>query len=144
MCDILAEHNLSQCNKHPTRLSNILDLLCSTSPCLVKSILAYPGMSDHSVIVPEVNMKARLGKKTPRQIYIYGKGDMNAVKKDMDDLYQSSFSNIDGNEPVDYLWSICGVSSPKACSTQLKRTSHRKLHHGAGIYHISLQTSSGS
>ena len=105
MCDILAEHNLSQCNKHPTRLNNILDLLCSTSPCLVKSILAYPGMSDHSVIVPEVNMKARLGKKTPRQIYIYGKGDMNAVKKDMDDLYQSSFSNIDENEPVDYLWS---------------------------------------
>ena len=39
---------------------------------------------------------------------------------------------------------ICGVPSPKACSTQLKRTSHRKLHHGAGIYHISLQTSSGS
>ena len=73
--------------------------------CLVKSILAYPGMSDHSVIVTEVNMKARLGKKTPRQIYIYGKGDMNAVKKDMDDLYQSSFSNIDENEPVDYLWS---------------------------------------
>ena len=104
MCDILAEHNLFQCNKHPTRLNNILDLLCSTSPCLVKSILAYPGMSDHSVIVTEVNMKARLGKKTPRQIYIYGKGDMNAVKKDMDDLYQSSFSNIDENEPVDYLW----------------------------------------
>ena len=105
MCDILAEHNLSQCNKHPTRLNNILDLLCSTSPGLVKSILAYPGMSDHSVIVTEVNIKARLGKKTPRQIYIYGKGDMNAVKKDMDDLYQSSFSNIDENEPVDYLWS---------------------------------------
>ena len=104
MCDILAEHNLSQCNKHSTRLNNILDLLCSTSPGLVKSILAYPGMSDHSVIVTEVNMKARLGKKTPRQIYIYGKGDMNAVKKDMDDLYQSSFSN-DENEPVDYLWS---------------------------------------
>ena len=71
-------------------------------------------------------MKARLGKKTPRQIYIYGKGDMNAVKKDMDDLYQSSFSNIDGNEPVDYLWSICGVSSPKALLDSVKKNIPQK------------------
>ena len=140
MCDILAEHNLSQCKKHPTRLNNILDLLCSTSPGLVKSILAYPGMSDNSVIVTEVNMKARFGKKTPRQIYVYGKGD-NAVKKDMDDLYQSSSSNIDENEPVDYLWS---TFTKGLLDSVVKRTSHRKLHHCAGIYHISLQTSSGS
>ena len=44
ICDIFAEHNLSQCNEHRTRLNNILDLLCSTSLDLMKSIHAYPGM----------------------------------------------------------------------------------------------------
>ena len=42
MCDILAEHNLSQCNKHPTRLNNILDLLCSTRPRLSKEHPCIP------------------------------------------------------------------------------------------------------
>ena len=52
---------------------------------------------------------------------------MNAVKKDMDDLYQSSFSNIDENEPVAYLCSTFtkGLLDSVKKDTPQKTTSRR-------------------
>ncbi len=32
MIDTIQEHNMTQCNPHPTRECNILDLVCATSP----------------------------------------------------------------------------------------------------------------
>jgi hypothetical protein len=47
LLDTAEEHGLSQHVTEPTRLDNILDLLFTTNPSLVKQVDNCPGMSDH-------------------------------------------------------------------------------------------------
>ena len=81
------EHDLTQMNKNPTRLNAILDLVFTTIPDLVGDVRVEPGMSDHDIIITEVNIKMKLRRKRPRKLYIYKIGNMAAIEDEMKKFY---------------------------------------------------------
>ena len=83
MKDTIQEHNFTQCNHTPTRYDNILDLVCTTNPDLIRSITTAGGMSDHDIVISIVDMKAKTTKKKPRRVYIYKNGNIENIRKDM-------------------------------------------------------------
>lgn len=56
---MINHHSLSQCVKDPTRNSNILDQVHTTNPDLVKSTIICEGMSDHDLVLTELDLKIK-------------------------------------------------------------------------------------
>ena len=54
---VLAEAGLTQMQRDPTRGQNLLDLFCCNKPSLVKSCISIPGISDHSIVLADCNLK---------------------------------------------------------------------------------------
>ena len=77
---------LTQMVSEPTCGKNILDLLFSSCPDLVQNIQVRPGISDHSCVTAEVLLKAKVTKKKPRKIFMYGKADPSELKHHIADL----------------------------------------------------------
>ena len=67
LVNIINDHDLTQVNKSPTRLNAMLDLVFTTNPDLVSEVRVETGMSDHDIIITEVNMKMKLRKKKAKE-----------------------------------------------------------------------------
>ena len=59
---LMNDDDLSQVNQHPTRHDKILDLTCTTNPYLVKKVQTQPGMSDHRIVIADIDIKATIPK----------------------------------------------------------------------------------
>ena len=55
--------------REPTRGQNLLDLFCCNKPSLVKACIFIPGISDHSIVLADCDLKATINKKSPRKVY---------------------------------------------------------------------------
>jgi hypothetical protein len=89
-CDLLLDtandHGLTQIVDIPTyRNSSILDLLFTSTPGLSNKVTTAPGISDndHDLVQVEMNIKAKINKKTPRKVFIYSKADLTQIRYDL-------------------------------------------------------------
>ena len=73
--EVLDDCPLEQMVTSPTRGQNILDLFLTTNPILVDSVSITPGLSDHDIVLIQVNVKPEVLKQVPRNIYLYKKAD---------------------------------------------------------------------
>ena len=80
LLEVLASHNLSQHQREPTRLDSVLDLFCTNSPGLVKTMHTIPGISDHDIPVADCAMRAIPNSKSPYKRYKFNKADWDAIK----------------------------------------------------------------
>ena len=109
LTDIVNENDLTQVVREPTRVNNILDLMFTTNPGLISSVEVHPGMSDHNVIITDVNLKAKSAKKKPRKVLLlYKKADMDGLKTIIKDKLSektrgSHISRADVSENWNYL-----------------------------------------
>ena len=71
----------------PTRGQNILDLFLTTNPTLVDNVSITPGLSDHDIVLIQVNVKPEVLKQVPRNIHLYKKADWDQLKQSMRDVY---------------------------------------------------------
>ena len=55
--DVLNDHHLSQMQCEPTREGNLLDFYCTNKPGLIKSMTTMLGMSDHNIVVANMDIK---------------------------------------------------------------------------------------
>ena len=85
----------------------------TTNPGLISSIEVHSGMSDHNVIITDVNLKAKSAKKKPRKgLLLYKKPDMDGLKTIIKDKLSektrgSHISSADVSENWNYLkWTI--------------------------------------
>ena len=51
LIDVAIDFNLTQVHEKPTREDNLLDLVFTTNPTLIKSSSTTPGISDHDIVV---------------------------------------------------------------------------------------------
>ena len=58
LIEIISEAGLQQMQREPTRDHNLLDLLCCNKPSLVKACISIPGISDHSIVLADCDLKA--------------------------------------------------------------------------------------
>ena len=71
----------------PTRGQNILDLFLTTNPTLVDNVSITPGLSDHDIVLIQVNVKPEVLKQVPRNIHLCKKADWDQLKQSMRDVY---------------------------------------------------------
>ena len=102
--EALGDCMLEQMVTSPTRGQNILDLFFTTNPTLVDDITIIPGLSDHDIVLAQVNVKPEVTKQVPRNIPLYKKANWDQLKQSMRDfhleLVQSSLATTD----VQSLW----------------------------------------
>ena len=64
----LDTYALAQIHKEPTTEENILDLLITNKPGLIKSFHSVPGISDHCVAVSELDIDPSYRRTKPRPV----------------------------------------------------------------------------
>jgi hypothetical protein len=67
----------------PTRNDNILDLVMTTNQDLVNDLQIEPGMSDHEIVIANINIGAQRQRRPERTVYQYKKGNMDDMRMDM-------------------------------------------------------------
>lgn len=86
LVDIMVKHCLTQVHNQPTREDNILDLVFTTNESLLKSSTSIPGISDHSIVVTDMDLLPHYVKKKPRSVHQFGKADWDDMRKDSESI----------------------------------------------------------
>ena len=81
LIEVISEAGLQQMQREPTRGQNLLDLFCCNKPSLVKACISIPGISDHSIVLADCDLKATINKKPPRKVYQWSKEDWQLIKE---------------------------------------------------------------
>ena len=88
----------------PTRGQNILDPVFLTSnPTLIEKVSVLPGLSDHDVVMAEVNAKHTVMKQVPRNILLYKKADWDQLKESMREFHKIIQSDL-ATADIQVLW----------------------------------------
>ena len=77
---VLAEAGLTQMQRDSTRGQNLLDLFYWNKPSLVKSCISIPGISYHSIVLADCNLKTPITNKPQRRVYRWCKADCHKIK----------------------------------------------------------------
>ena len=101
MLDIVNDHSLSQHVHEPTREDNTLDLVFTTKPDMITDVSVESGMSDHNLVVFDINLKPSFNKKPSRSVYMFKRGDMNAVRNDLKTNFDNYLANVDFSKSID-------------------------------------------
>ena len=59
----ITENDFIQMVKESTRGKNILDLIFTNNPGLIERTQTQPGMSDHEIVITDINIKAKTYRK---------------------------------------------------------------------------------
>ena len=51
--------SLTQIHDQPTRADNMLDLVFTSNPSLIKTSVSVPGISDHDIVITDMEIKPR-------------------------------------------------------------------------------------
>ena len=71
LLDLNTDFNLTQAYGQPTRENNLLDLIFTTNPSLIKSTTNAPGISDHDMVIVDSDTKPHYTKQRPRKCFIF-------------------------------------------------------------------------
>ena len=75
----LDSHALVQIHKESTREDNILDLLITNKPGLIKSSHSVPGISDHCAVVAELDIDPPYRRSKPRPVRQFRKANWEKI-----------------------------------------------------------------
>ena len=73
--DVTESAQLTQVHNSSTKESKLLDLVFTTNPTIVTHSVPVPGISDHDIIVTNVDVKIQYQNKQRRQIYQFARAD---------------------------------------------------------------------
>lgn len=86
--DLCSTFHFSQLVTQPTRISitsaNVLDLVLTTSPDLVRSLACTPGLSDHCFIHFSIKANTNKTRGKPKYVRDYRKADYLSISKDLE------------------------------------------------------------
>ena len=81
LIEVISEAGLQQMQREPTRGQNLLDLFCCNKRSPVKACISFPGISDHSIVPADCDLKATINKKPSRKVYQWSKADWQLIKE---------------------------------------------------------------
>ena len=102
--NLLNDNGLTQLFTKPTRLQNTLDLTITNNPTRVNRTEILSGISDHEIVLGELDISPTTNKPIKRSIPLYRKADW--------DLLSDHITNIEikilnsPNSSVEYIWNI--------------------------------------
>ena len=101
LLDFSIEHNLTQVHCQPTRYNNLLDLVFTNNPSIVKISSSIPGISDHAMVVTDIDIIPKYIRQKPRNFFIFSKADWNNISKEATTL---SDEIVSSSKHVQELW----------------------------------------
>ena len=106
-CELLLSsldtHALAQIHKEPTWEENILDLLITNKPGLIKSSHSVPGISDHCAVVTELDIDPPYRRTKPRPVRQFKKANWEAIRQQIRSCW-TSFSENSPSRSVNENW----------------------------------------
>ena len=109
LLSLVEEHGLIQHVNEPTRkqgnANNILDLVFTNRPGLIKKLNVVDGISDHSTVIIDVNISPKGKHRPKRKIFIRNKADHPNIEKSLDDFTHEYFS-LNQNMTVNDKWNL--------------------------------------
>ena len=96
MLEIADDFNLTQMVREPTRQGNILNLVFTTHSDLVNGTFVVPGMSHHSAVKCDINLRTLRPINPPRPVYLYKKANMTGLQEHL----REAFSSFQAAEPI--------------------------------------------
>ncbi|KAI8485690.1 hypothetical protein Bbelb_365240 [Branchiostoma belcheri] len=104
LLNLMDNHGLFQTVQEPTRNGNLLDLVLVNNPNIIEKTTVVPGISDHDMVLVDVNLALKQNRKPKRKVYIRTKADEPAIKKDLKD-YATNFHKRTQDMSVTQKWS---------------------------------------
>ncbi|KAK2174199.1 hypothetical protein NP493_818g02043 [Ridgeia piscesae] len=96
LLSLVEEHGLIQHVNEPTRkqgnANNILDLVFTNRPGLIKKLNVVDGIADHNTIIIDVNISPKRKHRPKRKMFIRNKADHLNIQKSLDDFTHEYFS----------------------------------------------------
>ena len=83
LLDIMDDHGLEQMIPFPTRDKNTLDLILTSLPGQFHDIHSPDKLSDHDIVSGFLKIFIPHIKKPRRKVYLYQKGDLETMRKDV-------------------------------------------------------------
>ena len=104
--EFLHETGLTQMNKLVTRprSQNVLDLIYTSNPNIVNNIRIQPGISDHDILLFDLNLKPKRQNKPVRKIYSFHKADSDKLKSMLREENDKFFQSDPDLRSVDENW----------------------------------------
>jgi hypothetical protein len=126
LLDVVTSHTITQIHETPTRGNNLLDIILTSNPSLIKSSINAPGISDHDMIITDCETKPHYQSKRPRKCYIYSKANWEALHNELSNLSTNIKEMCQKGDTVQDLWSSCKkelfASSDKYIPSKLIRS----------------------
>ena len=133
--NIVNDARLTQLQKEPTRQDQVLDLLCTSNPSLLKSIETVPGISDHDgIVVADFYLRAHISKKPPHSIPLWSRANWNAMHEASQE-FCTKFNEVAPTRSIEENWS--------AFETHMKQLmkEHVPKKNVGGRFHLPWMTS---
>ncbi len=102
--DLMSENQLAQLHDHPTRGDNMLDLVFTTNPSLIKSTCNIPGISDHDMIVTDLLVSPQRSHQKARKCFSFQKANWDNIKQEMMQLSDRITSMFNNGQNINELW----------------------------------------
>ena len=91
-------------HSEPTRQENVLDLVFTDNPSLIKNSQSIPGISDHAMVVTDSDVKPKYNKQNPgRSTYSRKKANWEEIKKACVQLSDNIIIMVQNKENIEEL-----------------------------------------
>ena len=104
LLDVTSQHGLTQIHRTQTRQGNVLDLVFTNNPTLVRNSESLPGISDHCMIVTDIYVKPITNHPKPRKIFLFKKAKWDAIKKDIESVVPKLQTLNQGDADINEMW----------------------------------------
>ena len=104
LIDISLAHNLSQVHESATREKNILDLVFTSNPTLLKTSTSEPGLCDHDLLITDFMSKPYKQKSAPKTCYKFSKADWPQMRDAASKLSTKIVKMKNEQETAETLW----------------------------------------
>ena len=102
----MATANIIQIHETSTREQNILDLVFTSNPTLIKSSVSIPGLSDHDAIVIDMDINPVYSQQQRRKIYKYSHANWEQLKQDCAKTSIDTVTAANSGATTDETWEI--------------------------------------
>jgi hypothetical protein len=128
LVDLSIEHRLTQVHDQPTRNNNILDLVFTNNPSLVKTSSSVPGISDHAMVVTDIDIIPQKIKQKPRKIFIFSKANWDSINEDMQHLSATVVTEAESKDStIQSLWDTLKAGIEKSINKHVPSKMSKKL-----------------
>ena len=130
MFDLITDFNMTQMVTQVTRQAsqNILDLVVTNNPNLVGNVQTHSGISDHDIVIFEINVNPRSTPKPSHTVFVYSKTDTEKLLSDIDKAKQNFFSSNPQLRTIEENWQLIKDAITKSIKDNIP-TRRTKIKH---------------